>query len=270
MKWKDNDIFPYYTFENLSAFSGLLHFVSSGGNVESLSVGYGAEVPDPFVTRNRMRLASAVGFRPEQLTVGEQVHSSRITVVTENDRGCGALENGSRLPATDALITDCKDICLMTLTADCVPVLLYDPCCEVIAAVHAGWKGTVGGIVAATVERMKTVFGCDPRNMITGIGPSIGKCCFEVGREVAEEFRKIGEGDNRVVLAGKTADKKNIDLWEVNRRQLLKAGLDAEHIEMAGICTSCGHDRFFSYRFEKGNTGRLGSGLMMSSETGKR
>lgn len=269
MKNKDNGIFPYYTFENLSGFPELLHFVSAGGSVEELNVGYGLEQSDLSITRNRMRLASALGFFPEQFVVGEQVHSSRITIVTEEYRGRGALDNNSRLPLTDALITDCKDVCLMTLTADCVPVLLYDPQRGVIGAVHAGWKGTVGAIVAATVGQMTTVFGCDPLNILAGIGPSIGKCCFEVGREVVEEFQQIGEGDDRVVLAGRAAGKNYIDLWEVNRRQLLQAGLIAAHIEMAGMCTSCEHDRFFSYRFEKGHTGRLGSGLIMTGG-GKR
>ena len=139
----------------------------------------------------------------------------------------------------------------MVLAADCVPVLMYDSRMRVIAAVHAGWRGTVGRIAAQTVERMQDEFGCDPRDVIVGIGPSIGPCCFEVGEEVVEAARE-GLGNYQ------------LNLWEANRRQLRQVGVEDARIEVAGICTVCHHDQFFSYRGDRGNTGRFGAGIMLN------
>ena len=152
----------------------------------------------------------------------------------------------------------------MVLAADCVPVLMYDPRVRVIAAVHAGWRGTVGRITAKTVERMREEFGCEPRDVIVGIGPSIGPCCFEVGEEVVEAARE-GLGDlTGLIEPGKQAGKYLLNLWEANRRQLRQVGVEDIRIEVAGICTVCHHDRFFSYRGDRGNTGRFGAGIMLN------
>ena len=152
----------------------------------------------------------------------------------------------------------------MVLAADCVPVLMYDPRMRVIAAVHAGWRGTVGRIAAKTVERMREKFGCDPRDMLVGIGPSIGPCCFEVGEEVVEAALE-GLGDLKgLVETGKHPGKYQLNLWEANCRQLRQVGVEDARIEVAGICTVCHHDQFFSYRGDRGNTGRFGAGIMLN------
>lgn len=137
-----------------------------------------------------MLLAEAVGCSVDNFTFGEQKHTTHVEVVTRAQRGRGGREKATRLPSTDALITRETGVCLMVLAADCVPVLMYDSRMRVIAAVHAGWRGTVGRIAAQTVERMRDEFGCDTRDVIVGIGPSIGPCCFEVGKKSLRRHAK--------------------------------------------------------------------------------
>lgn len=139
----------------------------------------------------------------------------------------------------DALITDTKGVILTVLTADCVPVLLYDTRREVVAAIHAGWRGTQANIVLKTVEKMKEVFDSNPQDMVAGIAPSIGRCCYEVEEDVAQFFLKQTEVFDRI------NKKYRLDLPLANKIQLLNAGLLEENIEMSGICTACEAKRFF-------------------------
>lgn len=254
----DNNIFPFHTFRLFSAHPELLHFVSSGtGNI-----GFTENADPGEILANRRALAGAVGFAPELLTLAHQVHSAKVAVVGAQERGRGAFDNAGRLADTDALVTDEAGICLLVMSADCVPVLLYDPCKRVIAAVHAGWRGTVGGIVSAAVQRMVGDYGCCPGHIIAGIGPSIGVCCFEVGEEVAAVFSERYPLHANIVSAAQEG-KKRINLWEANRFELLSAGVAEAHIEVAGMCTCCGNERFFSYRREGKAAGRFGAGIML-------
>ncbi len=245
---------PYYQFGLLSKEEGLLHFVSSGeqGNCSNLSF------VDPDALRNRRSLAEAVGFEIGQLTVGEQTHSTHVAIVRSEERGRGGCDNLSRIPDTDALVTAEKGVCLMVLTADCVPVLLYDPVCRVVAAVHAGWKGTVGKIVIRALDVMKKEWGCRPENVLAAIGPSIGKCCFEVGEEMAARFEEQGFS----AAVSRKGNSPHVDLREANKMQLLSEGVSGLHIELARVCTKCTVPSFFSYR--GGDTDfRFGTGIML-------
>lgn len=259
MKKIDRGTFPFYTFDRLSVCQGITHFVSSG--IKDISF-LGNEEPTRVVA-NRRELGENVGFELEHLVVGNQVHGAEITVVTAKDAGRGAYDNESRLPDTDALVTNEANLCLMVLTADCVPVLLFDPERRVIAAIHAGWKGTVADIVGKTVNLLQEHYGCDPCDILAGIGPAIGKCCFEVGQEVAEVFQNRYPGQ---VEAGKNPTKYQIDLSGINYRQLQGAGLKTINIEQAGICTRCRPYDFFSYRYAGLAAGRFGSGILLREE----
>lgn len=260
---------PFYRFTGLSRFPELNHFVSgreggvSTGRRFSLNLGFMDEDSTGNVLANREMLANAVGCSPEAFTLGEQKHTTHIEVIDAAKRGRGGKEKESRLPATDGLITRETGICLTVLAADCVPVLLYDPVERVIAAVHAGWRGTVGRIAARAVQRMAMEFHCRPENLVVGIGPSIGPCCFEVGKEVIEAAGE-GLGDIQGLVANsENPGKYYFNLWEANRRQLEQVGVLPDGIEVAGICTVCHHDRFFSYRGDRGDTGRFGAGIML-------
>lgn len=255
----DHPLFPYYRFERLGAAGGMLHFVSSGSRTLGFPEGEdGAEVRE-----NRRRLAQAVGFDVRRLVTAQQVHGTHVAVVAGEDAGRGALDRPSRLPQTDALVTAIPGVCLMVLSADCVPVLLFDPVCRVIAAVHAGWRGTAAGIVARTVRTMQERWGCLPADILAGVAPSIGPCCFEVGEEVAQVFRNLHPGNPEVVLPARGAGKSRVDLWASNRLQLLAAGLQPDHIEVAGCCSMCHPDAFFSYRRQGQAAGRFGAGIVL-------
>jgi polyphenol oxidase len=173
----------------------------------------------------------------------------------------------------DALITRKRGVALTMSTADCVPLLFYDPITEAIGVAHAGWRGTARGIAAAAIAAMSEQFGSRPADILVGAGPSIGPCCYEVSEEVKQIF--LGQRDfeelpteerYRELVAESAAfevihlpEKASLrlDLWETNRKQLLLAGVVPEHIELPDICTSCATERFFSHRAEQGRTGRF-------------
>ncbi|MFR4044865.1 MAG: polyphenol oxidase family protein, partial [Odoribacter splanchnicus] len=128
-----------------------------------------------------------------------------------------------------------------------------------------GWRGTAANIVVETVRVMQENFGCDPQRVVAAIGPSIGKCCFEVGEEVARVFQQLFPGNQAIVGLGKQPGKYQVDLWEANRKELLACGVKNENIEVAGMCSVCHPDLFFSYRREGEKAGRFGAGIGMKS-----
>ena len=256
----EREKFPYYQFEHLSGSPGICHFVSSGKK----NIGFTDGIDPDEIRRNRQDLAECVGIDAGNLVSAHQIHSANVTVVTSREAGRGALDKESRLPDTDAMITNEEEICLMVLSADCVPVLLYDPVNRVIAAVHAGWRGTAAKIVVETVRAMQEKYGCKPEHLLAGIGPSIGSCCFEVGQEVADVFQGLFPESQSLVKATAPVGKFHVDLWEINRRELLDAGLHAENIEIARLCSVCHSDHFFSYRRDGQTAGRFGAGIALS------
>lgn len=155
-----------------------------------------------------------------------QIHSDRVVCVDGSAQpGCAG--------EGDALITRCPGLLLGVRTADCVPVLIADPIRRVVAAVHAGWRGTVAEVVCKTVERLAAEFGSNPADLLAAIGPSIGPCCYEVGPEVARQFRGIFP--ERADLEGRA----HINLAEANRRLLMQSGLPEWHIDAGAPCTFC-------------------------------
>lgn len=251
--------FPFYRFRHLGSRLDIRHFVSSGKK----SIGFTEAVEPASIRRNRMELAEAVGFEAKRWVTACQIHSANVTVIGEEDAGKGALDRETRIPDTDALVTNRKDICLMVLSADCVPILLFDPVKQVIAAIHAGWRGTAAQIVVRTVECMREKYGSLPADIWAGIGPAIGKCCFEVEEDVASVFLRLFPEAAGIVSAGQISGKYQVDLWEANRQELLSSGIQAENIEVAGMCTVCHPDHFFSYRREGAKAGRFGAGIML-------
>lgn len=247
---------PLLRFDFLCSCPGLVHAVStrSGPGDDRFDLAW-RQGDDPAPVRKRLAAAArALDVDPEGICCVEQVHGSHALCVDTpplyNDGApccvCGEF---------DALVTNQPGITLLIRVADCVPILLYDPVRRVVAVIHAGWKGTLAGIASATVERMNSHYGCRPRDLLAGIGPSIGPCCFEVGDDVAADFRKTSAVGNSVVEG---RDSVRIDLVEANRAGLLGKGLMRHNIESSGYCTACGLDIFFSYRAEQGDTGRFG------------
>lgn len=247
----------------------------------SLNVGWTKEDGDEAVAENRRRLVRAVGGKGAdgggmRLVTVRQVHSSRVHVIRQGD-GWLETEDGRAVLEGDGLMTEVPGLLLGVGTADCVPVLVADVRRRVVAAFHAGWRGTVERIVEVGVGMMKAVYGSCAEDMVASIGPSIGRCCYAVGEEVRSrfegEFPYAGElfsGDGGLV--GRTV---YLDLWEANRRQLMDAGVAPERIAVVGACTACSRDeagrrRYFSHRAERGVTGRMLSVVGIAGDRGGR
>lgn len=221
------------------------------------------------VISNRRALAEALGFAPEAWTCGEQTHGADIAVIREPDRGRGQKDRASAFQSTDGLLTDVPGVLLTSFYADCVPLYFYDPVQQVVGLAHAGWKGTVAQIAEAMVNKMEAVYGSRPHNIVAAIGPSIGDCCYEVDEYVMEHVRRLeGELKQQVETAENVElysvselelGKYMLNLKEMNRRIMIKAGILPTHIECTTWCTSCNPDLFFSYRKENGITGRMTS-----------
>ena len=255
------------SFENLSKHKNITHFISTrlGGcsNIPFDSLNLGVHVGDnpDLVISNRERLAHAVALPTSQFTFAQQIHSGNVTIITEGMRSKGAFNQNEAVEATDAMVTDLPGICLVILVADCVPLLFFDPALNVIGVAHAGWKGTLQFVALHTVRAMEKDFGCSPQDIIVGMGPSIGPCCYEVGPEVITQVKAVFSSHQEYVRHESKDGKGHLDLWKANRDQLVQAGIRRENIETANQCTCHNAHIFFSYRHQHGETGRFGAGI---------
>lgn len=257
---------PYLlTFNIFAQRTDVVAFVTSriGGfsnhPVSSCNIGL-TELEDIATTiKNRQQVCQALGISFETLTFQNQVHSDSIAIVDAHNAGAGRRVKAEAIEKTDALITSTKGVTLIAQSADCVPIVIYDTQKKVAAAVHAGWRGTVKKIAQKTALRMVEAMGCNPANMIVGIGPSIGPCCYEVGKEVLDETSKAF--GNSQSLVSEVNSKQHFNLWEANRLQLIEVGIANENIELSRICTFCNHRTFYSHRHDRGVTGRFGAGI---------
>lgn len=226
----------------------------SAGPYASLNLGLHVGDEDASVQVNRARLAAALNAEPDGFVFCEQAHRPNVLVVTEAHRGRGARSRADAIAGTDALVTTVPGIALVVMVADCVPLILFDPVVHVLAAVHAGWGGTVRGVTTAAVEAMRAL-GANPADIIAGIGPSIHPDRYQVGQDVvdlaAEEF---GDRLDRVVRPDGTG-RWTFDLWTANALHLADAGVPGGRIHLAGLDTGPGTP-FFSHRSE-GPCGRF-------------
>jgi polyphenol oxidase len=205
-----------------------------------LNLGFTKDDNPAIVAQNRVHFLEEAGGMPESAVTLRQVHGTAVLAVKGGEVG---LEG-------DGLVTDQVGVALAIQVADCVPVLVADVRRRAVGAFHAGWRGSAAGIAEVGIARMVEEFGARPEDMVAAIGPSIGQCCYEVGDEVREAF-----GDDTLFLG------RNVDLWEANRRQLIRAGLSAERVTVVGECSACaredGRRKYFSHRAERGFTGRM-------------
>lgn len=207
------------------------------------------------VERNRAHFAELVGFPIQQNL--QMTHGTEVVHIPD-------LESWARPSSGDAAITGNPAVSLSLTTADCVPIFFHDPEANAVAVAHAGWRGTLAGIAARTVEAMVEQLGAVPERLRVGIGPAIGPCCFEVGADVRDPFAAhFGE---RSWIAARSADKWTIDLHQANLEYLHQAGVSSEHIRACDLCTSCRSDLFYSYRRDRGRTGRLLSAIRLQAD----
>jgi hypothetical protein len=220
------------------------------GNV-ALHVGDDADA----VCNRRRNVAAALGWPFEAWTCGEQVHGHHVHAVSSDEAGRGRLERETAFADTDALITNEPGILLVQFFADCVPLYFYDPKTGALGLAHAGWKGTVADIAGQTVRALSERYGVDASGLRAAIGPSIGPCCYEVDEVVLSQVRLTTGTEHAIRPTG--PGKAMLDLKELNRHFMIKAGILPSHIEMTSWCTGCRTDLFFSHRKERGSTGRM-------------
>ena len=256
-------------FENLLRFKEIEHFVSTrtGGFSEfpynSLNLGLHVGDDPDKVLKNRRRLAEAIGIPLNQFTIARQIHSGNVRIVSDELRGSGSTDHENAIENTDAMVTDTPGIFLIVLVADCVPMLFFDPTRRAVGVAHAGWRGTLQSVAANTVTTMEKAFGSSPANIVVGIGPSIGPCCFRVGPEVISQVESVLNGSNDYILNESKEGVGYLDLWKANLEGLLHAGIERKNIEIAERCTCHEPDLFFSYRNQKGDTGRFAAGITL-------
>ncbi len=229
------------------------------------------------VAENRNRLAAALGIAPESIVLPHQVHGMEVRQIGADYFRRSAEERRQLLEGVDAVTTDQEGLCIGVSTADCIPVLLYDEAHHAVAAIHAGWRGTVRRIVQKTLEHMQATYHTEPANLKAVIGPGISREAFEVGNEVYDEFQK--EGFDMEAIAElfpatcQTADdspqkKWHIDLPLCNKNQLKQAGVHDENILQTGVCTYSRCDEYFSARRLGIQSGRIYTGILLKADSG--
>jgi YfiH family protein len=227
-----------------------------------LNLGWTKDDDPANVAVNRLLLvAAASGTAATPLFTLRQIHSATsLTVPDSASHPAFVNSEGRAVQEADGLITAAPGILLGVQTADCVPVLVADTKQRVVAAFHAGWRGTAARIVEQGIAQMVSGFGSRPEDIIAAIGPSIGACCYTVGEEVYSTFTSnftYGES----LFRGSPKGNLHLDLWEANRRQLLDSRVSSLKITVVGECTGCTGlpfaRRYFSHRCEHGFTGRM-------------
>ena len=242
----------FYKYDMLNGYEDIIAFTTTKNTQYdydfSLALHTGEDKAK--IVSNRQELLKSLNLEDYSIVLANQTHSCNISVINDTTSR-GWEDENSAIVDTDALMSNQKGVLLGILTADCVPVLLYDTQKEVISAIHAGWRGSVCRIVQKTISKMQKVYNSNPKEIQAIIAPSIGKCCYEVNWDVAKHFEDI-DGAYR-----KVGDKYMLDLPHINKVQLIQSGLDENSIYLSGVCSSCDNERFFSYRKECGCSGRF-------------
>lgn len=214
--------------------------VNPEGHIPGLNLGLNTETDRKQVRSNQQEMLKFLGMKNSEMALAVQVHEDHIEVVDE----------GGIYPDTDALITEKPGLILAIQVADCAAVLIGDPECRIIAAIHAGWRGAVSEIVPKTIDRMKRNGNTRPDRMLAYISPAICKKHFEVGPEVSRHFPSDFVDET-------TYDKPHVDLKSFIRQQLIDTGIPRQQIQMDKGCTMCEEDKYYSFRKERERAGRM-------------
>lgn len=261
---------PYYTFPEFDKLSFVRHGFStkhggiSDGIYKSMNLSFTRGDCSDAVVENFRRFCGAIGVDYKRVVISAQEHHTNVLKITANDCGKG-ITREREYTDIDGLMTNVPNVVLCTQYADCVPLLFVDPIKRVVATSHSGWKGTVAQIGAVTIARMTEEYGCDPKDVLVGIAPSIGPCCFEVDTPVYEAFKTLPFLDEQV-LRDDNNGKFHVDLWETNRRILLEAGVLAQHITVTDLCTKCHSNTFWSHRVTGTDRGSLAAFISLTED----
>lgn len=234
-----------------------------------MSYATGGDPERVFATR--LTWGDRLGLDAGAAVAARQVHGNAVASVTAADRGRGARALAEAIPATDALLTDRPDTPLLMCFADCTPLLFHDPRRRVVGIAHAGWRGTVADIAGETVRALAARYGSDPADLLVGIGPAIGGCCYVVDEPVIAAWGALGVADDAVAteIAPHGGRRQwRFDLARANRRLIERAGVPAVQIEDAAICTACHVVDYPSHRAEHGHAGRFAALMGLTSQEG--
>lgn len=272
----------YITFPKLSRYKDeMLHGFSTrlGGvskeHLSAMNLSFTRGDEPENVMENHRRFAACLGYDEKRLVFSDQVHKTDFHKVTEEDCGKGIVKE-SDIKEIDGLVTNVKNVPMITFYADCVPLMFYDPVCKVIAMAHSGWKGTVNRIGAKMIEYMGAEYGSDPKDIVCAIAPSICQDCYEVSEDVAVQFieefskdfysgqnEKELEDDMKELIYRKDNGKFQLNLHKACEIVLLDAGVLREHIDITDICTCCNPDFLFSHRASHGKRGNNAAVMML-------
>ena len=240
------------TADCLSAVGGVRHaFTTRHGGVspapfDSLNFCESGGDTAENVRENYRLLGEAVGIDITRAVGNRQVHGDHIRFVRAGDAGTFLTDD--RTADADGLLTDVPGIPLIAYSADCCTILLYDPTCRCVGALHAGWRGTALGIVLKALVAMMSAYGADPMTIRAAIGPAIGPCCFETHSDVPDAIRaELSESADRFITKAENG-KYHVDLKQINRLWLLRGGLEPRNVVVHPYCTMCRPDRYWSYR----------------------
>lgn len=253
----------------LSTVPGVIHGLTrrvDGMGKADGNVGYSSPRDKDDAWQMRQQWCAAIGIDPATMVTVGQIHGADVFQVSAEHAGAGGSPERPQAGYADALITDTPNVAITTLHADCLPVLLVDTDRPAIAAIHAGWRGTVADIAGATVRAMQEAFGSNPGNVLAFLGPGIGVCCNEVGSEVTDAWRDIASdlGPLAELAVTRPGPKEHLDIPRANALLLQRAGVQPEHMEMSAICTRCSGDDWFSHRGQGPTTGRQASIIMLT------
>lgn len=266
----DNDDILYFTFNGLEntgivkhCFSSRLGGVSKG-HLSTMNLSYMRGDEKECVDENYRRIAKVLGCKIEDIVCSDQTHTTNVKKVTADDKGKGIVKPRD-YKDIDGLITNEPGIALATFYADCVPLYIVDPVHHAIGLSHSGWRGTVKRMGAVTLKKMKEEYGTKPEDVYAAIGPSICQDCYEVSKDVADEFREVflAQRDEDKLLYQKSKEKFQLNLWYANYCVFREAGVPEKNIEVTDVCTCCNPDILFSHRASKGMRGNLGAFLML-------
>lgn len=242
----------YYNMgDGVTAFSTMRQGGYSQGNYGEFNINCYCGDDANAIHQNRAALCRVLGIADDSLIMPHQVHLTQVVVI------------GDEIPdleGVDALMTDQSGVCIGVSTADCIPVLLYDPEHRAVCAIHAGWRGTVQRIVEKSLTKMNDVYGTKPADILAQIGPGISIDSFEVGDEVYEAFAQAGFPMD---IISQRMEKWHIDLPLCNRLQLEVMGVPAKQIDVSDVCTFKQSETYFSARRLGINSGRIFTGILL-------
>ncbi|MFA5523561.1 MAG: peptidoglycan editing factor PgeF [Tissierellales bacterium] len=228
---------------------------------DTLNLGLKTGEKEENILGNFNKFSETFDVPLEKMVLSDQVHGTNIRIITGQDGGKG-LTKPMDYKEIDGLVTNVKGLMLLTFYADCVPLFFFDKIKSVVGVAHAGWKGTVARIGEKMINIMIDTYDSNPGDILVGIGPSIGSCCYSVRKDVHHRFNESVLAAEEILIKEST-DKWKLDLWNANRKILEENGVLSRNITISDLCTSCNNQKFFSYRKEKGITGRMSAFIQL-------